>query len=168
MSRAVRIQGECLALAQEVDALTSALAVTKTRPDAARIRDEAGALAARVADVRSRLDLINVGGVFTNTADGAFSALAAGAWERSTRSALVSLSLALRRLQTAADARVRAIPRGYRSHVVVSGDTFQSIARDLLGDWRLWPRIAEINGLDPAATLTAGVSLTIPSTGRDA
>lgn len=49
-----------------------------------------------------------------------------------------------------------------RKHTVRSGDTLQSIAARLMGDWRQWPRIAETNDLDPASSLTVGTELTIP------
>lgn len=168
MSLAQRIQAECLSIAEEAGALSAAYASPRTRPAPAKARDRAGALLARIADVRARLDAVSVAGVFSNTADGVLSILAAGAWERNTRTALVALTRSLSDLQAAADAQVTSKPRAFQTHVVALGDTLQSIAQARLGDWQLWPRIAELNGLSPAATLTPGASLTIPSAGRGA
>lgn len=53
-----------------------------------------------------------------------------------------------------------------RKHIVRSGDTLQSIAATLLGDWREWARIADANSLDPAAPLTVGGELIIPEPDR--
>lgn len=50
-----------------------------------------------------------------------------------------------------------------RTHVVRSGETLQSIARDDLGDWTLWGDIATANGLDPGAALTVGSELLLPA-----
>ncbi|MEL6347806.1 MAG: LysM domain-containing protein [Myxococcota bacterium] len=49
-----------------------------------------------------------------------------------------------------------------RTHVVIAGETLQSIAADVLGDWREWERLLDANGLDPAAVLTPGVELVVP------
>ena len=49
-----------------------------------------------------------------------------------------------------------------RAHVVLAGETLQSIAAKRLRDWRRWPEIAEANGLDPGLPLTVGGSLQLP------
>lgn len=53
-----------------------------------------------------------------------------------------------------------------RKHIVHSGDTLQSIAARLMGDWRHWPKIADTNNLDPASPLTVGAELVIPEPDR--
>ena len=80
-------------------------------------------------------------------------------WERNLRRALVTLARVARLLAETVVVLVEGAK--HRTYVVRSIDSLQSIARDYLGDWREWPRIAELNGLDPGP-LTAGMVLTLP------
>jgi len=63
-----------------------------------------------------------------------------------------------------AQAVIGQLREGLRPQVyeVRSGETLQSIAQAVLGDWREWERLLDANGLDPAAVLQPGTALVIP------
>ena len=80
-------------------------------------------------------------------------------WERRGRSGAHALREYLRRAKDVAS----VLEKGKRRqlHVVRSGETYQSIAAQHLGDWREWPRIVEANDAEPGAP-TTGAVLIIP------
>jgi len=137
--------GDAVALATAVDAST----------DTTPLRAEGARVAARARALRTQLDALDLA-----PAEGE-EQLEVCLWDRETRRALlqveasgVALSAALRDVE----------PGGYqqRRYVVGQGDTLQSIARKLLGDWQLWTQIVAANGLDPGADLAVGTVLIIP------
>lgn len=59
--------------------------------------------------------------------------------------------------------RTRVIPPEFYDYTVQRGDTLETIARKLLGDGRLWTKIAEANGLrDPNKLVPGKTTLRIP------
>lgn len=51
---------------------------------------------------------------------------------------------------------------GYRTHVVIDGDTLQSVAFEAYGDAARWRTIAEANGIDDPMRVRRGTVLDIP------
>jgi hypothetical protein len=80
-------------------------------------------------------------------------------WERDLRAALVDALASIQEIQRLAGEI--AVGRGETIYVSKSGDTWQSVAADQLGDWKEWPRLVATNSGDPA-TLAGGTVLTIP------
>ena len=92
--------------------------------------------------------------------DDAADRLGLWGWQVDTVSRLISI--ADQALQ--AQAVVSQLREGSRPSVyeVRSGETLQSIAQAVLGDWQEWTRLLEANGLDPAVVLQPGTVLVIP------
>jgi len=79
--------------------------------------------------------------------------------KRSVRRALVRSEAGLRALCDVADELREGEVQ--REHVVIEGETYQSIAQRYYGDHREWRKLQAANGIEPA-DLTAGTVLTIP------
>ena len=127
-------------------------------------REQLGSLSTALSSVRSRIKVVRTALDETPTADWLVYAdpaveMTVQTWERNLRRALVTLARVARLLAETVVVLVEGAK--HRTYVVRSIDSLQSIARDYLGDWREWPRIAELNGLDPGP-LTAGMVLTLP------
>ena len=140
------------ALFSDAQALAGAVESTA---DVAGLRSEGRRVGTQARTLRTQLDALTL-----SPAEGQ-EQLEVALWDRETRRALlqveasgVALSAALRDVE----------PGGYqqRRYVVGQGDTLQSIARKLLGDWQLWTQIVAANGLDPGADLAVGTVLIIP------
>lgn len=107
--------------------------------------------------VRASLDDTDVRDLLSH--ERAEDVIALWRWERGTRHALIVVE---RRLQEADDvAELLELGTRDRTYVVRTGDTWQGIAAQLLGDWQEWPRLVQANGGDPGA-LTRGTVLFIP------
>lgn len=148
---------DATALSGAVQATAGALAVD---PDVRQLRGLRAALAGYSGDVRRlRADLD--GGDIRDALAHEWPEDVIRAWqlERRSRQALVQAAVQIR----AADDVAEALERGarLRQYVARSGDTWQSVAARLLGDWREWPRLVEANDGDPSV-LPAGTVLVVP------
>jgi hypothetical protein len=159
---ALEIAAEVEAVAVVVQALGSSLSSSLEAGSASR--EQLGSLSTSLSSVRSRistvrtsLDEAEVGD--WEVYDDPAVRLSVLSWERGLRRTLVILARVARELEATVTVLVEGARR--RTYVVRSVDSLQSIAGRFLGDWREWPRIAELNGLDPGP-LTAGVVLTLP------
>ena len=157
---------QSVAMLDQIDALAATCATLATEAATASIDGLAaltGRLVALRSDVRDVLDEVDSLGPLQSSGVPALTRVKAVLFRQQARAACVEmLSRSGELLRLADEARSR-LPRR-RTHVVRVGETLQSIARDELGDWQAWARIADANGLDPAATLTPGASLLIPAT----
>jgi len=80
-------------------------------------------------------------------------------WDRALRRALIGLAGQLRTVT--AMARELAAGRADRVVVVRSGDSWQKLAQEHLGDWQAWRALVEHNAGDPAGP-TSGQLIAIP------
>ncbi len=80
-------------------------------------------------------------------------------WERAIRSDLVIVQRDILTTQSKALEVISGVSEQVR--IVRTGETWQSIAAETLGDWREWPRLVEANGGE-AGALVSGTVLTIP------
>lgn len=127
--------------------------------DVTGLRSEGQRVGARSRALRTQLDALTL-----SPAEGA-EQLAVCLWDRETRRSLLQVEAAGAAL---ASSLGDVEPGGYqqRRYIVGQGDTLQSIAQRLLGDWALWTQIVAANGLDPGATLAVGTELIIPEGAR--
>lgn len=145
------------ALSGAVQATVSGLAAD---PDVRQLRGLRASLAGYSGDVKAlRADLDATDIRDTLAHEWPEDVIRAWQLERRSRRALVHAAASIR----AADDVAEALERGarLRQYVTRSGDTWQSVAARLLGDWREWPRLVEANDGDPAA-LPAGTVLVVP------
>ena len=144
--------------------LTTALADTIARYGPGLTNDELSAIRSDVlivsralANERQTLELY----AGADITDGeAF--MGAMRWRAETRIQIVQLRGTARRVVEAIDEKLAGAYRE-RAHIALLGDTLQDIALRYLGDAGLFWRIAEANGIDPAAaSITPGTKLRIP------
>ena len=88
--------------------------------------------------------------------------LDAATWRCETRWQVRRQLVAVATIRDSAAEALRKAGPPRRAHVVLAGETLQSIAATRPRDWRRWPEIAEANGLDPGLPLTVGGSLQLP------
>lgn len=127
--------------------------------DTSGLRSEGRRIGTRARELRAELDAMAL-----SPAEGS-EQLDVCLWDRETRRSLLQVEAAGAAL---AQSLGEVEPGGYqqRRYIVGQGDTLQSIAQKLLGDWALWTQIVAANGLDPGATLEVGTSLIIPEGAR--
>lgn len=141
-----------------IDTARTALGRSSTRAILSNARSTAEGIRGDISDARNDLDATDIRTLaLYETGEGI---IALWAWERAVRKQLVALDARFRVLQAMLALRLDATPEVV--YIVRSGDTLQSIAAKMLGDWKEWTRLAEVNGLTPGA-LTAGSTLRIPA-----
>lgn len=131
---------------------------TTSARDLGLLEAEVGAEVGKLMAYRARLDAWDAPQA-PPPGSGAARLLALWTWERSVRRALVQLAGQARRLQVVARRAAHGQPD--RAYLVRAGDTWQSIARTQLGDWRRWAEIVDHNAADAEAPVP-GALLSIP------
>jgi len=158
VSRATRVKADALSIAESVERINGLVTAATTRADYVAIRGLAVDAAASIDASRRRLDVITASATFTKATD----LLDASKWIHDTRFSYIQIRASMLGVVAACDSAISVLPAANRWHTVKAGETPQSIAAVELGDWQRWPDLMDANGLDPAATLTAGAPLLIP------
>jgi hypothetical protein len=149
--------------AMEQIGLLMAQAVDKAQnaSDPRAVRD------ARVAleSLRAQCDAA-VHGVFTLDTNGLYESptdkIDGLAWESASRISLLDTQMAAITELGGALAMRDSGGEVEREHLVISGETWFTVARDELGDWSQWQRVVAANAANPGDVLVAGTRLRIP------
>jgi len=148
------VDGVTAAQAQVATALQTG---TVTTQQIRGLRASVAGLQADAREVRGALDPVDVRDYLTH--ERGADVIGLWTWERESRHQLLVVEQRLREVDEAAEDLEFGARQ--RVRVVRSGDTWQSLAQELLGDWREWARLVEANGLD-YDSLDSGTVLVIP------
>lgn len=145
------------ALSVAVQATVAGLAQDPDRRQLRSLRAALAGYAGDVAELRADMDATDIRDTLAH--EWPEDVIRAWQLERRSRRAFVQMAASIR----AADEVAEQLERGarLRQYVTRSGDTWQSVAARLLGDWREWPRLVQANNGDPAS-LPVGTVLVVP------